>query len=147
MLCLQLFTISPANQIHLYLETSGVEKLCCSFFSMVKIRPSFLGKSPPWLAFLDDIPCVMFLWGGICFEFLGKSHGVKGSIPREGVVDVIFSRQAPKIWLSKWLTNGEVIKMLVIWPSLTINRLTCSSKLCDSYYVQCQSIKTDWMLF
>lgn len=89
---------SPANQIHLYLETSGVEKLCCSFFSMVKIRPSFLGKSPPWLAFLDDIPCVMFLWRGICFEILRKkSRCFIVAFHGQGVVDVIFSRQAPKI--------------------------------------------------
>lgn len=41
---------------------------CSSLFSMVKIRRQKLGKSPPWLAFLDDIPCVMFLWGGIMFR-------------------------------------------------------------------------------
>ena len=64
---------------------------------MVKIRRQKLGKSPPWLAFLDDIPCVMFLWGGYVSKFLGKSHGVKGSIPCEGVVDVIFSRQAVRL--------------------------------------------------
>ena len=59
----------------------GLRNYVVPFFPWSNPAP-FLGKSPPWLAFLDDIPCVMFLWGGYVSKFLGKSHGVKGSIPR-----------------------------------------------------------------
>ena len=82
---------SPEIRSIYFWKLRGLRNYVVLFFHG-QIRRPFWG-SLPWLAFLDDIPRVMFLWGGICFEFLGKSHGVKGSIPREGVVDVIFSRQ------------------------------------------------------
>lgn len=63
------------------------------FFFYGQIRRPFWGSLPPGLLFGWYPLCYVSLGGIISFEFLGKSHSVKGRIPRQGVVDVIFSRQ------------------------------------------------------